>query len=162
MKRDLLLTELQVRASANATSESILYQGRMALVTVLAGFVVLISGRARKAKNQTTEADFKPSRSLAWGLIILTVFLYWSDRFLTDLQQRTESRAIQIAQVLDSMPAMTQAEVETIRTYSSLQHDDPFAKLLLLFRCPTFAQIIGYFPLTFMLGILIWESYKRK
>ena len=65
--RDLLLTEPQVRASANATAESILHQGRMALITVLAGLVALISRRACNAKNQPTEHDFKPPRWLVWG-----------------------------------------------------------------------------------------------
>jgi hypothetical protein len=154
IKRDLLLTEFKIRTSASENAVTIIYQTRLALVTLLMGFLIFMFDRSRKGENHAL------SKWIFCLPLILVFFMYWSDCYILELYDRVEHRAIEVARILDDLPSMKPDQIDILKTYSSLERKEPLQKVRLLFRFPKFAQILAYFPLVLMLIFLLIRTFS--
>ncbi|MCX6639458.1 MAG: hypothetical protein NTW14_03130 [bacterium] len=161
LKRDMLLSELQTRSESQANAESILYQIRLALITVLVGFLIYLFERCRDGQGKVIKAWIPPTKWAVWGVMILAFFMYWSDGFILELQNRQEARVGVIVKTLDALPSMSTSAIEKLKVFPSLQQNDLPAKFCILFP-PNFAQVVSYAPLGLVLGFLIYTALKKK
>ncbi len=161
VKRDLLLTELQIRAAAHANVESILYQCRLALVTVIIGFLFFLFNRDKNTTRNEEKKLISLSRPMMVILIMVIFFAYWSDCYVLELQNRIANRVSEINYNLNNLPTMESREIEHLSTFPSLQQNNFIAKIYILFP-PNFSQVVAYFPLVVMVLFSIIQLYKKK
>jgi hypothetical protein len=147
LKKDLLFSELQLRGESASNAESIINQGRLAIVTLILAFLAF---NIEKGKQKELFI------SSTWILLFSFLFIfcmYIYDSFMMDLQLRALERCQKICNSLNRLPTMSFEELSSLTVFPTLKMDFPegiIRKIGFLF-CPNYSQVISYVPVFLLL-----------